>query len=134
MLDLIRKNASRLDFPPNITAHPVVHVEHMSRAQKQPTDISQPITTRRSPFPQADATTLIYVDKILRHRKRGAGYQWIAAKTGAPLDEEEWKQTKDFVDKDGTINEAFHKYICDHTILPDLHNIVVDDNKDRKQW
>lgn len=61
-------------------------------------------------------------------RKRGAGYQWLAAKTGASLHEADWQPTRDFVDPDGTINEAFRRYICAHKRLPHLHHIVVADN------
>lgn len=133
VLELIGKNAIRLDLPPNITVHPVVHVEHTSKVIDVPADLAQPRSNRPSPITQEDGTQLIFVDRILRHRKRSAGFQWLAAKTGAPIHEAEWQPTRDFVDNDGTINEAFHKYITENNLLPHLHNIVAVDNRGGRQ-
>lgn len=88
---------------------------------------------RPAPLTQADGTTLIYVDKIFQHCKRGVSYQWLAVKADAQLHEAEWQPTKDFVDADGSITEAFHEYIVQHNLLPHLHNIVVVDNERRSQ-
>lgn len=126
--ELIGKNAVRLAFPDNIKVNPVVHVEHTSIVLDQPPHLSQPRPVRPAPLPQDDGSTLIYVDKILSNRKRGAGYQWLAAKTGAPLHEAEWQPTRDFLDADGTITKALHDYIVQHNLLPHFHNIVADDN------
>lgn len=57
--ELIGKNAIRLELPPNIKIHPVVHVEHTSRVYTQPPDIRQPLNQRPPPIPQADGSSLI---------------------------------------------------------------------------
>lgn len=134
IIELIGKNAVRLSLPSSIRVHPVFHLGHISRVFHQPTDISQPSLPRPPPISQQDGTSLIYIDKILKHRKRGQVYQWLAAKTGAPLYKAEWQPTKDFLENDGTLTEALHDYICKHNLLPHLHNIVADDNEVRSQW
>lgn len=133
MLEVIGKNAVRLQVPPNMTSQQVVHEEHTTRVFYQPSDISKPATQRPAPIPRPDGSCLIYVDWILRHRKLGKGFQWLTAKTGTPLHEADWQPTRDFVDSDGTINENFHRYICAHNLLPHLHQIVVVDNRERSQ-
>lgn len=132
IIELIGKNAVRLDLPSNIQVHPVVHVEHTARVQHQPSNISQETPPRPAPIPQDDGTSLIEVDRILHHRKRGKGYQWLAAYTGAPLHEARWQPTSDFLDPDGTITKAFHDYITQNGLLPHLHNIAVVGNGKRK--
>lgn len=133
IMELIGKNAVRLDLPTNIKVHPVVHVEHTSKVMTQPEHISQPSALRPAPLHDEFGTTLVFIDKILQHRKRGSGYQWLAAKTGAALHEAEWQPTRDFIDEDGTMTQAFYDYITKHNLLPHLHNIVVDDNFGRRQ-
>lgn len=100
VLELLGKRVVRLDLPPKITVHPVVHVEHTSRVSSQPADITQAKQPCPSPIPQPDVSSLIYVDKIIGHIKRGKGYQLIAAKTCAPLQESERKPRRDVVDQD----------------------------------
>lgn len=131
IIELVGKNAIRLRFPDNIRAHPVVHVEHTARVSYQPPDIRQDIIERPESIPQPDGSSLIYVDKILSHRKRGKGYQWLTSYTGAPLHEAEWKPTNDFLDSDGTMTKAFHNYIVQNNLLPHLHNIVMNDTRGR---
>lgn len=110
-----------------------MHVEHTSRVFAQPKELSQETSPRPAPILDQDGNKLIYIEKILAHRKRGNGYQWLAAKTGAPLHEAEWQPTRDFLDEDGTITKALHHYLCEHNLLPHLHHIVVVDNQEGSQ-
>lgn len=114
MIELIGMNAIPLELPPNISVHPVLHVEHTSRLYNQHFDTSDPKPPRPTPIPQVDGSSLIYIDRILHHRKRDAVYQWLDVKRGAPLHETEWQPTRDFDDKDGTITEAFRNFITEH--------------------
>ena len=68
------------------------------------------------------------VDKILRHRVRGRGYQFLTLMKGAPDHDAEWQPTRDFVDEDGTINDTCLNCIQENKILPQLYdNHVVED-------
>lgn len=134
VLELVGKHSIRLDLPPYITVRPVVHVEHTSRVIIPPHSLAQPRPSRLTPIIQEDGMQLIFVHRILCHRKRGAGFQWLAAKTGTPLHEAEWQLTREFVGRDGTVNEAFYKYITEHNFLPHLHHIVVFDNEGVRNW
>lgn len=97
----------RLDFPDNMRAHPVVHVEHTTKRKNQPKDIGLAIPKRPVPVPDADGSLLHEVDSILAHRRRGKGYQWLTLMKGAPQHEASWQPTRDFVDDDGTLTAAF---------------------------
>lgn len=81
--ELIGKNAVSLDVPPNINVHPVIDVEQTARVIRQPDHLSQPQPSRPPSIQQEDGTVLIYIEKIINHRKRSAGYQWLDTNTGA---------------------------------------------------
>lgn len=72
ILELVGKNAVRLDLPINVRIHPVVHVVHTNAFRGQPTDISWPVTLR--PDPVRSLTGMLFVvDRILAHRKTWTG-------------------------------------------------------------
>ena len=53
---------------------------------------------------------------------------------GSPTHDAEWQPTRDFVDRDRTINEKLSNYIGSHCILQELWNeqdteVFVDENK-----
>lgn len=98
----------------------------------KPEHIGKPTVPLPAPIKDECGTTLVFIDKILQHRKSGSGYQWLAAKTGAPLHEAEWQPTRDFIDDDGTMTKAFHDYVKHHILFPHLHHIVVDNNSGRR--
>ena len=121
ILALIGKNALRLDIPENIRCHPVVQVEHTTPHREQPADIALDIPVRPDPVPDSTGELSFEVEAILAHRKRGRGYQWLALMKGSPQHEAEWQPTRDFIDLDGTLTEAFHSYIVKQNILTHLH-------------
>lgn len=110
-------------------------LKHTSRVLSQPSHLSQSYLARTPPILQDDGTTLFYIDKIPKYRKRGSRYQLVASNTGAPLHEAEWQPTRDFLDDDGTITKALHEYLIyliEHNLFPHLHNIVVDNKGGRR--
>lgn len=121
IVELVGRNALRLDLPPNMRLHPVVHVAHTTPHREAPPDISQPVTRRPDPVPDDSGDLLFEVDRIVAHRKRGRGYQWLTLLKGAPQHEAEWQPTRDFVDDDGTLTKAFRDYIVEHELLRHLH-------------
>lgn len=118
---VINKNAVRLELPPNIKIHPVVHVEHTTPAHSQPTDISHPRPVPSKPYTDDNGDTVIEIAQILSHRRRGRGWQFLALAKYAPSHEAEWLPLNNFIDSDGTITQALHSYITQHGILPHLH-------------
>lgn len=121
VLKLIGQNAVRLDFPPNIRSHTVVHVKHTSRVRHKPDDIGLSGPPHLTPPPDKDGQPLYEVESILCHRKRGKGFKWLTLMRGAPQQEACWQPTRDFIDADGTITEAFHDYIVQHVLLSHLN-------------
>ncbi len=117
---LIGKNAVRLDLPDHFKIHPVVHVIHTTPFVEQPEDISQPVIPRPQPVPTVDGEEHV-VDKVLAHRKRGRGYQFLTQMKGEPDHDATWQPTRDFVDNDGTVTEVWHDYIVENNILPEFH-------------
>ena len=122
ILELIGKNALRLDLPSNLRLYPVVHALHTTPHRKQPISLSQPVTKRPVPVPDATGQELHEVAEIFKHRKRGRGYQFLTLLKGVPRHEAVWQPTKDFVDTDGTLTEVFYHYIRKHNLLPQLRS------------
>ena len=93
-----------------------VHVIHTTPFVAQPDDIGQTIVTRPTPIPTVHGDEQI-VEKILDHRPRGRGFQFLTLMKGAPSHDASWQPSSDFVDPDGTVNEIFHNYICENNSL-----------------
>ena len=121
ILELIGKNAIRLQLPENVNIHPVVHVVHMTNYRTQPGAISQPIHTRPDPVPSASGEMVFVVDRILAHRRRGRGLQWLTLMKGVPQHGAQWQPMRDFVDANGTVTAAFHDYIVQNDLLQHFH-------------
>jgi len=122
VLKVVGKNAVQLDLPDNVKIHPVVHVANTRPFIAQPQDISVPVPPTPASVPEVGSGALLYkVDKLLKHRKRGRGYQFLTLLEGVPRHEAVWQPSRDFIDADGTLTEAFHKYIVEHGLLHHLH-------------
>lgn len=130
VLELIGKNAVRLELPDHVKIHEVVNVMHTVPYHKQPVDISGSVVDKPDPVPAVEGTEFV-VDKILSHRKRGRGYQFLTLMKGDPTHEAEWQPMRDFIDKDGTMNENFLSYIKGQGILNGLYegSVVEGDNR-----
>lgn len=101
MIELIGKNALKFELP-HFKIHPVVHVSHTMPFSDQSSDISQPIDTKPLPVPNFGGEKH-KVGRILRHRPRGHGFQFLTLMKGAPLHYAEFQPTRYFVDADGTV-------------------------------
>ncbi len=88
-MELIGKNATRLELPSHVKIHDVVNVMRTVPFSDQPSDISGPVVQRPDPVPAVEGTEYV-VDKILRHRKRGRGFQFLTLVKGNPTHEAEW--------------------------------------------
>jgi hypothetical protein len=53
IVELICKNAVKLEFPDHLRIHPVVHVIHTKPQYEQPLDISSSVPVRPTPVPTA---------------------------------------------------------------------------------
>jgi hypothetical protein len=118
--ELVGKNAVRLDLPGHLKIHDVVHVSHTVPCVEQPKEIALLIPPKPAPVPAVDGDEHV-VDKILRHRKRGRGFQFLTQMKGDPSHDVTWQPTKDFVDRDGTVTKVWQEYIRRHNLLPQYH-------------
>lgn len=121
VLALVGKNSVRLLILSNITIHPGIHVEHVSRVQIQCSEISTPLPVREDVL-QDGGSTLVVVIEILGHRRCGVVYHWLTPVRETPLHEARGQLTRDFIDDDGTITAAFLAYIKENNLLPHLYN------------
>lgn len=121
ILELIGKNAVRLDFPSHIRTHPVVHVSYTKPHRSQPADFAQSSRTAPVPVDPESLTPLFKVSRILAHRRRGRGYQWLPLMENARTHDAEWQPTRDFIDDDGALTKALHTYIVEKNLLRHLH-------------
>ena len=125
MKELIGLNAVRLELPSHFKIHPVIHVVQTTPFVGQPSDIAKPVPERPAPVPTIHGEEQV-VDKILKHRTRGRGYQFLTLMKGAPSHDSEWQPTRDFVDKDGTVTDVWkqqirEKYIFENNIRPQFY-------------
>ena len=133
---LIGKNAVELDLPDNVKIHKVVNIMHTRPFFEQPEGIASIVPERPDPVPTSEGEEYV-VEAILKHRKKRKGFQFLTLMKGSPTHEAEWQPTKDFVDKDGTMNDKFYEYIKKNGILKNLwntepNNVVEDDNERRR--
>ncbi len=120
MLQLIGKNALKLDLPPNVKVHPVFNVSFTFPYHEQPLDIGNSLPETPVPVQTPDGPEFV-VEEILSHRNRGHGYQFLTLMKGAPPHEASWQPTRDFIDSDGTVTAALYDYVKSH----DLHIALV---------
>jgi len=114
------KSPPLLHLPEQVKIHPVVHVIHTTPFVSQPPDIAQVLPPKPDPVPMQDEEEFV-VEKVLNHRKRGKGYQWLTLMKGEPTHEATWLPTRNVMDEDGTLTEKFHEYIVSNDILKHLH-------------
>ena len=117
---VIGRNAVKLELPAHFRIQPVVHVSHTTPYVSQLVDIRADAVERPEPVPAVDGDEN-YVEAILKHRKRGRGYQFLTLMKGSPIHDAEWQPTSDFVDRDGTVTDVCQKYIKETGILPQQH-------------
>ena len=87
----------------------------------QPSEISVP--ARNNPDPPPDIfSEEMKIGKILSHRNRGRGFQFLTQLQGQNIHEAEWKPKTYFVSMDGGIDDVFFRYIKKHNIMRDLHD------------
>ena len=80
---LIGTYGVELELPDHVKIHKVVNVSHTVPYHEQPSDISQPVPPRPEPVPTPEGEEYV-VEKILNHRKRGRGFQFLTQMKGSP--------------------------------------------------
>lgn len=121
IMELVGTNAVRLDLPRHIRFYQVVHVSHTKSHREYPSDLAQKVRTTPVSVDSTAATPLFAVDRILAHRRRGRGYQWLTLMEDSSTHEAQWQHTRDFIDDAGTVTKAFHTYIVQKHLLTHLH-------------
>ena len=116
---LIGKNAVKLELPHHLKIHNVVNVIHTVPYFDQPAEIGVSVPPKPNPVPTMKGDEYV-VEKILKHRRKGKGFQFLTLMKGDPTHDAEWQPTRDFIDKDNTINETFLDYIKSQDILSHL--------------
>lgn len=127
---LIGRNAVQLELPHHLKIHNVVNVIHTVPYFEQPAEIGLFVPPRPNPVPTMEGEEYV-VEKILKHRRKGKGFQFLTLMKGDPTHDAEWQPTRDFIDNDNTINETFLEYIKSKNILSQLwsqSSDVEDDN------
>lgn len=121
IVDLIGRNAIRLELPQSARIHAVVHVEHTRPYRVQPARICALEEKRLETVIWDDNEVQYLVDDILGHRKRGRGFQLLTDMKSDTREEAAWKPVSDFVDDDSTTTYVFLEYIDRHVILRHIH-------------
>ena len=115
ILELVGKNDIRIELPTHLKIHDVVNVMYTVPYSEQLSDIAAPVVQKGEPVPTLEGNEYV-VEKILKHRKRGYGYQFLTLMREAPIHDAELQPSRDFIDADGTINEEFLNYIKNNNI------------------
>lgn len=121
ILELIGKNALRLELPSNIRIHPVVHVEHTKPYIPADSIIGNQSELKLTPVLGEGDEQEYEVERILAHRSRGKGLQFLTLLKNSPRHEAEWQPSRDFIDSDGTLTNKFRDYIVENSLLPHLY-------------
>lgn len=111
----------KLDLPRYMRTYPVIHVSLTKPAIDKPLELVAEVLTRSDAFERGtDGTPLFKAKQILSHRSRGRGYQWLTLMEGEETYDAEWQSSRDFVDTEGAIKEAFRDYIQEQELLSEL--------------
>lgn len=122
-LELIGKNAIRIELPDSIRAHDVVYVAHNKPHYIQLTDIGQDRAPLAELHIDYNGDQVIKIGTIISHRRQERGYQSLALLKNSPTHEAQWQPLRDFIDPDGTTTAALHLYLVESNILHHLHLI-----------
>lgn len=118
---LVRKMQSSWSWLPHpLKIYPVLHVIHTILFHEHPIEIELPMPPATDSGHAAGGEDYV-VSAILNHRKRGRVYQFLALMKGSRTHNAEWQPSRDFIDKDRTINEKFLEHIRKETLLPHLY-------------
>ena len=74
IVELIGKNALRLDFSSKVRLHPVIHVLHTTPFAAQPISLTQSVLVRSTPIPDATGEPLFEVSEIVKHHTVVEGF------------------------------------------------------------
>lgn len=114
--ELVGKNAIRLELPAHSKAHPVINLCHTKEFVEQPSDLENSDQGTIQEI-QGELGPEKYVECIIKHRKRGRGFQFMVKWKNEPFHEATWEPRRIFVDKDGAVTEQLMNYIEEQ---PDL--------------
>ncbi len=130
VVELVGKNALKLELPSHVKIYDVVNVVHTVPHRHQPQEISATVSPGPDPIPSQRGEEY-EVERILNHSKRRTEFQFLTLMRGSPTHDSEWQPSKDFMDADGTINNAFLEYVKSRNILRDFWatDVVEDDNR-----
>lgn len=92
--ELIGENAVWLDLPSHCKIQAVSHVCHTKLYVEQPDEISVPVHTPLELVPSITVEEFS-VEKILRHRMRVRGFQFLLLMKSYPKHDAIWKSTRD---------------------------------------
>lgn len=121
VLELIGKNAIRIELQDSTRAHDVVHVEHTKPHDIQPPDIGQDCAPPAELHIDDNGDQVIEIGTFISHRRCGRGYQFLALPENSPTHEAQWQPLRDFIIHDRTITAALHSYLVEINILHHLH-------------
>lgn len=116
ILELIGKNAVRLELPNTMKIHPVVNVSHTVPYIAQPGDISHAKEDAPPPFIPDQGEPEYDIEGILHHRKSKRGHQFLVHWKGYPTHDASWVPTENFTYEDGSVNDELLDYIRLHDL------------------
>ena len=115
IIELICRNAVRLDLPPTMRIHSVINVSHTLPYFARDPELQE--DTLQTPPPIVGPQGIDYEpDRILQHRRRGTGHQFLVEWKGYPSYEATWEPTRNFLDEDGTVHESLETYLHENNL------------------
>ena len=69
-----------------------------------------------------------------RRNCAGSGFQFLTLMKGDPTHDAEWQPTKDFVEKNGTMNEVFLDYIKKNDLLKTFGTHEIMFSRSKTEW
>lgn len=89
MLELVGKSAVNLELPNHYKILDVLNVLQTVPFHNRNTQIAPPVVHRPDPVPAVEGTEYV-VNEIIKHRRRGRGFQFLTLMKGDPTHNAEW--------------------------------------------
>ncbi len=87
-IGIIGKIVLKLELPSYVEMHDVVNMMDTFPYKSQLNDISAPVTPRPDPLPSFEGEEC-QIDRILNHRRKGRGFQFLTLMKGFPTHDAE---------------------------------------------
>lgn len=120
VMKIIGRNVVKLDLSDHLKMHPAILMSHNTPYVEQLGDNARKIPEKPALSPAEEVDKNI-MEKILAHKRKGRGYQFLTLMESDTLHGAVWKPSSDFVGRHEIITYILLKYMQEHNVLSQYH-------------